>query len=233
MRYKEKGDQKLARELIAQELTILAGIIADGDVGTLDNEIALEDQGRIRWENRVKDGRFIAEFKIEIPLATEVEDLETRFSAGPPEADEDEGEEDAGRGRTKTGRDQRRAKEANKGHTGKKRRRKRGPKGKNGGKNSRPYRAKKIKKAMGGLWKELSKAVKSGDRFPPDSSVKLFDLINQYRQLADPEWKEQWEECARAVKDAVSALKAGRIEDASAAIDRANRLTKACHKQYK
>ncbi len=223
MRYKQKGDQKLAREAIARELTILAGIIADGDVGSLDQEIPLEDQGRIKWQNRVKDGKFTAEFKIEIPLATDIEDLETRFAAGPPEPEEEDQE-----GAEQEALQARREKKQ-RGQSSRKRRRKRGAKGRNG----RPYKAKKVKKAMGGLWKELSRAVKSGGEFPQDSAIKLFDLVNQYRQLADPEWKDRWEECAKTMKEAVSALKAGRTEQASAAIQEANRLTKACHKQYK
>ncbi len=217
MKYKEKGEEKLQRERIAQELTKLAGLIADGDIGTLEHEILLADQGVIKWKHKVDKDRFSSEIEINIPVQGKIESLETRFSAFGP--DKKHGKKEGARPSVN--------------RTGKR------PEGrKNGTRNSnsrkkRPYKARKVKKAIKGLWQEIKDCAQSNKAFPPDNAARFYDLINQYGQMADPQWKDDWTECASSMKSAITALKSGDPGGVARAIENAEQLTKQCHAKHK
>ena len=98
-------------------------------------------------------------------------------------------------------------------------------------KKKRPYEAKKIKKAMGGLWKNLSRAIRNQEQFPEEA--ELIELLDKYSKLTDPDWDKEWQICDRRVRELLDQTKKGDFTQAQHLIREVNGLIKSCHKIYK
>ena len=97
--------------------------------------------------------------------------------------------------------------------------------------SKRPYKAKRLKKEIGMLWKAFKRCVKNGESFR-DTGLLIKDL-GLYGQMADSEWASQWQECEELVKEAVDLVDKGKREDALQLCNKVDQLTKACHKRFK
>jgi len=95
----------------------------------------------------------------------------------------------------------------------------------------RPYKAKRLKKEIGMLWKALKRCVKSGETFRDREG--FLKSLDSYGKGAEEEWKAEWEKCVRLVREVLDLSHEGRGEEALEKCRQVDQLTKACHKRYK
>jgi len=103
------------------------------------------------------------------------------------------------------------------------------PQGQKGKK--RPYKAKKLKKEIGMLWKALKRCVKSGETFRDREG--FLKSLDSYGKGAEQEWKADWERCVGLVREVLDLSQEGRGEEALEKCRQVDELTRACHKRYK
>ncbi len=97
--------------------------------------------------------------------------------------------------------------------------------------DKRPYKAKKLKKEIGMMWKALKRCIKSGETFrDKDGFIRA---LNTYGQSADREWAREWERCESLVKEALELAGKGNVDEALERCKKVDEMTKACHKKYK
>ncbi len=102
-----------------------------------------------------------------------------------------------------------------------------------GKREKRPFKAKKIKKEMGNVWKLIKKNVRQG--LPPsDADLKaLWRTKEEYEAFVDTTWQKEWEMCIELAKKALSAAEDGNFEEAVSLFNQADKLKGMCHKKYK
>ncbi len=104
---------------------------------------------------------------------------------------------------------------------------------KSASKRYRPYRAKLLKKTLGAVRKEFKRSSTNGEIVYGDLIGQLKDLLAQYDEFVEAEWKEQWIVCKNAVEKAINAAKTQDNDAFKASVSQVDDLIKACHKAYK
>ena len=97
----------------------------------------------------------------------------------------------------------------------------------------RPFQAKKQKKTINGLWKEVAADIGKGSTPRPATAARLLELCDQYGEGADSAWASLWLQCVEEIKKALAAAEDGDFTQAAEAVARIKAQTKQCHKQYK
>ena len=105
--------------------------------------------------------------------------------------------------------------------------------GKGKSKKGRPYEAKKQKKAINSLWKQVCQDINKGNR--PDQKIcdELRLLAIDYGEGADSQWSDSWQLCLTTVQRAVAAAGQGDFASAAEAVQLVKEQTRQCHKRYK
>ena len=170
----------LTREEVAQELSRLAGQVADGTLRSAGVEIALPDKLRFDLEVKEKDSKVVLH-------------LSLKGTSG------------------KDGTTDRRIEITRPG--------------------KRPYRAKKIKKAMAGQWKEIRRSIR--ERSVHADTGGLASLLKEYGKLAEPGWQEAWDDCEQRLLSLLNHLERSEFDQAEKAAAEVEDLMKSCHKRYK
>ncbi len=170
----------LSREEAAQELSRIAGQLADGVLKTGETEFSLPGKFRFDLEVKEKDDKFVLELTFK--GAMEKEDIKQRNKAV--------------------------------SRSGK-----------------RPYQAKKLKKALGGEWKEIKRCIR--ERFAPVDTAAIRSLVSGYEKLAEPAWKEAWDVCTKRLLLLLDYLERGEFDQAKGAASEIEGLIKSCHGKYK
>ncbi len=95
------------------------------------------------------------------------------------------------------------------------------------------YKAKKIKKEMGSVWKIIKKAIKSGS-LPAEEDLKtLWRTKDEYEEFVEAAWEGEWIRCVDHIKAALDAARQGDFETASNLLNQADKAKSECHKKYK
>ena len=101
------------------------------------------------------------------------------------------------------------------------------------GQNRRPYEAKKQKKLINSLWKEVVSAVARGRQPDQASTRQLLDICEEYGLAADSRWATQWQQCLTEIKACLAAIKVADFTQARLLVEEVKKLTKQCHGLYK
>ena len=177
---KSKIKLGLRREEAAQELSRIAGQLAEGVLKSGEIEFSLPVKFRFDLEVKEKDDKFV--LQVVLKGAVEKEEIKQKKQAV--------------------------------SRSGK-----------------RPYKAKKLKKALGGEWKEIKRCIR--ERSAPGDTSAIRSLVSGYEKLAEPAWKEAWDECGRRLLVLVDRLERGEFDGAEDRASEIDRLIKSCHRKYK
>ena len=93
--------------------------------------------------------------------------------------------------------------------------------------------AKKIKKEINRLWKDLRRATETKECPAPADGKELLRLWEEYTLFAEASWADAWKECKNEVMRCLQAAAAGDWTIAQSAVKETLRLTKECHRQHK
>ena len=177
---KSKIRLTLSREEAAQELSRIAGQLAEGVLKSGEIEFSLPGKFRFDLEVKEKDNKVVLELVFK--GAVEKQEIKQRKQAV--------------------------------SRPGK-----------------RPYQAKKLKKALGGEWKEIKRCIR--ERSVPGDTTAIRSLVSGYEKFAEPAWKEAWDVCARRLLLLLDYLERGEFDQAKGVVSEIEGLTKSCHGKYK
>lgn len=92
---------------------------------------------------------------------------------------------------------------------------------------------KSVKKRMGSAFKEVAKAVESGN-FPGQQAMEDFVATSRiFAESADPEWRDAMEEYIDHLENFIHAVEEQQLEVMRHEIRDLQYRMKACHKEYK
>ncbi|MDH3392494.1 MAG: hypothetical protein OEL66_00690 [Desulfobulbaceae bacterium] len=93
--------------------------------------------------------------------------------------------------------------------------------------------AKKTKKEINRLWKNLRRQIEKREQTNPSDSNELLRLWEDYTLFAEPSWSDAWRECKKEVEQCLRSASSNDWQRAETAVKEVIRLTKECHKQHK
>ncbi|MDH4322048.1 MAG: hypothetical protein OEV73_11195 [Desulfobulbaceae bacterium] len=93
--------------------------------------------------------------------------------------------------------------------------------------------AKRVKKEINRLWKNLRRQIETRERPNPADGKGLLKLWEEYAIFAEAAWSEQWRGCKSEVERCLRSAAGGDWPEAEAAAGEVLRLTKECHRQHK
>ena len=96
-----------------------------------------------------------------------------------------------------------------------------------------PPGAKKLKKEITRLWKDVSKILDEGRSPSRSEANQLTSKCDDYTIHAPSSWADEWQNCCKVVRECMEAAMAGDMNRAQNLVDEVNRQTKACHKKFK
>jgi len=97
--------------------------------------------------------------------------------------------------------------------------------------SKRPYKAKRLKKDIGMMWKALKRCIKSGETFRDKEG--FLRALNTYGKDADKKWVHEWKECTDMIGRTIELSGQGRVEEALELCKQIDQMTKSCHKRFK
>ncbi len=93
------------------------------------------------------------------------------------------------------------------------------------------YKAKKLKKEIGIMWKALKRCIKSGESFRDREG--LLDALDIYGKSADEKWASEWKECVEMVKKAIELTDQDMQDKALEICEQVDKMMRSCHKRFK
>lgn len=93
--------------------------------------------------------------------------------------------------------------------------------------------AKKIKKEINRLWKDLRRKIGARETPNPIDSKTLLTLWEEYTLFAEASWSDAWRECKKEIERCLRSAADNEWQEAENSVREIIRLTKECHRQYK
>ncbi len=97
--------------------------------------------------------------------------------------------------------------------------------------SKRPYKAKRLKKDIGMMWKALKRCIKTGETFRDKEG--FLKALDTYGKDADKKWAHEWKECTDMIGRTIELSGQGRVEEALELCKQIDQMTKSCHKRFK
>ncbi len=97
----------------------------------------------------------------------------------------------------------------------------------------RPYEAKKQKKSIGSLWKQVVLDIDNGILSDKGTRTQLLEHCRQYAEGAEASWSGLWQECVGGIEQCLLAAKNGDFNSAQQAVQQVKIRMKSCHKMHK
>ena len=92
---------------------------------------------------------------------------------------------------------------------------------------------KKTKKEISRLWKAIGPGLRHGQA-PTDQDIrKMLRACENYGLFAEASWRDDWDLCHNAIKQALQSAKQGDLASAGTLAAEVDRLTDICHARYK
>lgn len=96
-----------------------------------------------------------------------------------------------------------------------------------------PPDAKRIKKEISRLWKDIGKHLAEGEIPPETLKNNLLKKCDDYCQYTDPAWHDKWLACTKVLKAAMQMATPGKIAEALTLLAEVNTMIKSCHREFK
>jgi len=93
--------------------------------------------------------------------------------------------------------------------------------------------AKKTKKEISRLWKNLRRQIETREQPNPEDSKRLLKLWEEYTLFTETIWSDAWRSCKGEVERCLRSAANNHWQEAESAVRETLRLTKECHRQYK
>ena len=93
--------------------------------------------------------------------------------------------------------------------------------------------AKKVKKEINRLWKNLRRKIEANELPEPAEGKSLLKLWEDYTLFAEASWSDEWRECKGKIEQCLQAANNEQWTEAESTVKEVLRLTKECHRQHK
>jgi len=99
--------------------------------------------------------------------------------------------------------------------------------------NNRRYGGKKVKRALGAIWKDVRRDVSAEKRPKGGEAEELVALLDAYGPYVDPAWEKEWTACRQAIEKCLDLALNGDPGEVSRLMDSIEEMEKGCHRRHK